>query len=307
MKSASSTTKGTSRVIIKTLQGKTIVDPDGNTLRKLAIRGGGMELRRALELSGTIRTLHKQCTSLSKAIAKAHSDLTTVVGKHRRRGFTELIFTSKIFKQINGLRVLPVAMPDDGPYCSTPFLQMECFRLHASLIAAAIAGHLTLINRLYNRRSNLKRRAHGTTRPAAFGLSTGRFTYFSLPLLRWRMSLRLKDGRQILRDSVQRTKYSKVSGRVLLEKTEKVSLPDGSLSLQALAYASLLHMADEYHCVEAARFAFNQVVSTVADSARSFMSTRSNCASNRGDWTFSEHVITPNQLQIPTHFLPDKA
>ena len=290
---------GTPRIALKTLDGKTLSQPTGSTLLQHGVRGGAMELRRALELATSIRALHKQCVCLSQSVLKAHHDLAVVVGKHRRRGSTELIMTDKIFNQIKDLRVLPVVDIDAGPFCLTPFLQLECFRLHAVLMARAIAGHLTLINRLYNRRNNLKRRSFGTTRPAAFGLATNRMTYFSLPMLEWRLSMRLQDGRYIMRDVVQRTSYSRVRGRMLGERSEPVAKLDGSLSMPAVAYASLLHMGDEYHAVEAARFAYTRVVSSVIESAKNFMSVRSNRAASRSDFSLSTHLFTPNQLRIP--------
>lgn len=295
---------GSPKVIVKTPQGKTISRPDGSTLREQGIRGGAMELRRAQELSEKIKNIHKHCFSLSKEVSDAHSKLVHVIGTHRRRGSSELIFTNKVFAQISALRVAPVEDKEVGLYSPLPHLQLECFRLHSSLMARAIASHLTLINQLYNRRNNLKRRGFGTTRPAAFALSTSHTTARGLPLVEWRLSMRLVDGRFIYRDTVQRSTFSKVRGKVLSPQIEPVALPDGSLSMPAVAYASLLHMGDEYHAVEAARFAFTKVVSSVAASAKLLFASGSNCAVRMADWSFSDALVLPSHLQIPVQAAP---
>jgi hypothetical protein len=290
------------RLIIKSMDEKTIDAPDGNTLRANKIRGGGMELRRALSLQFEIEELVKNIQATAKAIDLAHISLSKTIGTHRRRGSTPLVFTDKIFKQIKQLGVYSGSAEVAGPYSPTPFLQMEAFRLHAILVARAIAGHATLINRLYNRRTNQKRRALGTSRPAAFGLATSRVTHYNLPRLEWRLSMRLPDGRYLMRAHVQRTTYSRAHGKLLRPRVEPVSHEDGALNMTAVAYASLLHMGDEYHCLEAARFTYSRTVSTVVLTAQSFMSTRQNMATARGARSFNTAQIDPKDLQISTVF-----
>ena len=298
---------GSPKLILKSLDGKTVVLPNTQTLNEKRVRGGAMHLRRAQDLSKEIKSVHKQYLSLSKEISEAHSNLVSVIGKHRRRGSTALIFTNKVFKQIDALRVVHCEDVVAGHYSPTPHLQMECFRIHSTLTARAIASHLTLINQLYNRRNNLKRRGVGMTRPASFALSTSKTTACTLPLLQWRLSMRLKSGHYILRNTVQRTTFSRVRGRMLCPQVEPIANPDGSLSMPAVAYASLLHMGDEYHSVEAARFAFTKIVKPVVQRAKALFSARSNSAVKKADWAFSKQLVIPANLQIPVQKKPYKA
>lgn len=193
------------------------------------------------QLRDRIAHIQALCASIDNGFAAVRSAERRQVSKSHPLIWPPLVARRLALLRKSQARAVEIA----GPYCPTPHIQFEGWRVRMLALSDALKSAVMTLNRTYNVRRRRSRQSYGLPRRVRFGLITfmARSSWL-LPFLQWRLVLRARaDANVITSNEVRHRVHSRAHGWRDTGNRALVSTPDGRLNPVALA---LSHQPEMY-------------------------------------------------------------